>query len=278
MIRPGHRALIIALAALVSACKPTEPQGQVIAIVDGTEITLAEFNEEARARGLAVARDQSLRDALLQELVERKLLVRQARERKLDQTPQYLLATRRLTEIALAQQLVSDTASAGRVVGEEDVRRYIADTPQAFEKRALVTVDQLVPATAPSAEVISALRRARSVDEMASLLGREGIAFSRNKATVDSATLSGKTAAQLLGLKAGQTFVVEENGGTQIGQVVAVVAQPVPTEQRAAIAREALGRRGGEQALARLVASLRPAAHIQYQGGFAPAAAKPPER
>ncbi len=237
-------------------------------MVNGTEVTLAEFNEEARSRGLAVARDSGLRDALLKELVERKLLVEQARAQKLDETPQYLLASRRLTEIALAQQLVADTAAEGHTISEEDVRRFIADTPQAFERRTSITIDEIVSAKPMPPNVSRALKEAGSVEAMEALLARAAIQARRVKVTVDSATLIGTSAALLSALSPGQTFALDD--GSLAGQVVAVLPQPVPPEQRATLAREVLSRRSQEQALAALLASVKPGARIQYKRGFAP--------
>ncbi|MEO6256993.1 MAG: hypothetical protein ABIO69_09305, partial [Sphingomicrobium sp.] len=65
---PNRARLWIAAAAfacLLAACNKAEPDGQVIAIANGEEITLGELNEEARARGLPIVSNGPLRDSVI---------------------------------------------------------------------------------------------------------------------------------------------------------------------------------------------------------------------
>ncbi|MDP9086633.1 MAG: hypothetical protein M3N02_07715 [Pseudomonadota bacterium] len=96
-----------AAAALLAACHPSLPSGQVIAVVDGVDVTLAELNAEARARNLAIGTDRAQRDLAIDDLVKRRLLVRAAEARGLDRTPEFILAERRAHDILLAQQLIT---------------------------------------------------------------------------------------------------------------------------------------------------------------------------
>ena len=100
-------ALPAAAAMLLSACHASPPTGQVIAVVDGVEITLAELNAEARARNLAIGSDRAQRDQAIADLVKRRLLVHAAEARGLDRVPAFILAERRARDILLAQELVT---------------------------------------------------------------------------------------------------------------------------------------------------------------------------
>lgn len=107
--KPLHKligAALVGSTLMLAACQQAAPSGQVIATVDGVEITLAELNGEASARNLAIATDPAQRAAAIADLVKRKLLVRAARAQGLDRTPQFVLAERRMREILLAQQVV----------------------------------------------------------------------------------------------------------------------------------------------------------------------------
>ena len=121
---------------LLTACRPTEPHGQVIAVVNGVEITLAELNAEASARNLAIGSDRAQRDLAIADLINRKLLVQAARERGLDQTPQFILAERRLREIFLAQQIVAERVADNVPAPELQAKRSIALTPAFGDHRS----------------------------------------------------------------------------------------------------------------------------------------------
>jgi EpsD family peptidyl-prolyl cis-trans isomerase len=261
------------LAALGTACNRHEPpQGQVIALVNGTEITVAELNEEARARGIPIGRDPALKAALIAELVDRKLLVQRAQEQGLDREPGYLLAKRRSDEILLAQQILAAATDSGRVADGE-LKRYIAANPAAFGRRALVSVDQLAITGQVPAELQRAVAGAPTIERMQQLVAAAGLSASRASETVDSGSPLDLRGPLLVGLSAGQNFVLPRPGGLIAGKVVTVVPQPVAADQQLQVARERLKQQRTQAALERLLQQLRPGARVQYQPDFAPAAA-----
>lgn len=174
--RPWHKIVRVALAGtvglLLCACRPTEPTGQVIAVVDGVEITLAELNNEAKARNFAIRTDMAQRDAALAGLVERKLLVRAAHARGIDQTPDFVLNMRRMREILLAQQLVVRRVEERAPATERQLQQLIAGSlvlsgpnhPPPKEQRQLA---------------LAMLERQRVAEALAEILSNE-----RNKVTV----------------------------------------------------------------------------------------------
>lgn len=248
------------------------PEGQVIARVNGTEITVAELNEEARARGLPIGHDPAMKAALIQELVDRKLLVEAARDGGFDRRPDYLLAKRRSDEILLAQQMLA-AAIQGGTVADEELARYIAANPAAFDRRALVTVDQLTISGAVSPELRGALAQAPTVERMEQLVSSANLRSSRAQQTVDSANALDPRGPALAGLREGQSFVLQQPGGLIAGKVVSTVPQPVPKNQQLQVARERLKQQQTQAVFDRMLQQLRPQAEVQYQPGFEPGAA-----
>ena len=95
-------AALLALAA----CGDKSPQGQVVATVNGEEITAQEVNAEAQALNLpANANREAVLPQILQRVLDRKLLVGVARERKMDKSPDFLIQRRRAEETVLATML-----------------------------------------------------------------------------------------------------------------------------------------------------------------------------
>jgi EpsD family peptidyl-prolyl cis-trans isomerase len=262
LLRWAVPALLLALAA----CSEAVPQGQVIAVVDGTEITLAELNEEGRSRGIDIANDRANRDALLRELVERKLLVREAEARELDRSPDFLLAERRSREILLGQQLLAKAARDQGAVTDDDLRRFIAARPLAFPGRQSIRVEvAALPATLP-APLRQALARSPDRATMERLLGTAGVKARWSEESWDSAA----PPPGLQGWPQGDAFLLERNGALVAGRVLARQAQPVPAEQQLPLARAMIAQERAEQALVAIVGKARESASIRYQPAYAP--------
>jgi hypothetical protein len=107
------RPAIIACFLLGAGCEQAGPRGQVVAVVNGEEITTAALNEEAKARNILDAARPAVRAALLQDLVDRKLLAQKAIEQKLDRSPRHLVAVEGMKEVLLAQDLLGWAGMSG---------------------------------------------------------------------------------------------------------------------------------------------------------------------
>lgn len=265
--------LVGAFALLAVACNDERtPHGQVVAVVNGVEITLPELNEESRIRGLAIGQDRGLRDALLGELVDRKLLVKEAIEQGFDKSPDYLLSKRRADEIMLAQNLLADAAQAWTPSNEE-VARFIATSPHIFDNRRVLAVDQIVIARRVPEPLLRTLMAQLDVRSMAQLLARSQIKAMRSTQQWDSAALSREWATTVMPLAPDANFVLRGTNRAIVGKILAVVPQPVPPSQRDQVARQALIHSRAEMILARIVEGERSKADIRFQPAFAPGAA-----
>ncbi len=253
-----------------TACGTADaPSGQVVAVVNGEEITTAELNEEARVRNLPIARDRAARDALVQELVDRKLLVDAAMERGLHETPQHLLTVRRLREIALAQQLLSDQ-NGSRQWSQQQLEQFITANPHAFQERALLGVDRIAVQQPLTPALRIALAAAPGAEEMTAIARRAGLSVERQRETWDSATLTDPLKSRYDQLQPGRTFFTPTAGGAVAGVVVSRTPQPVPSEQRLDLARSLLEQQASNARLEQLLQQVRSSAEVKYQQGFDP--------
>ncbi|MEY4850818.1 MAG: hypothetical protein RLZZ331_1822, partial [Pseudomonadota bacterium] len=95
--------LLAAVAALtLTACSndAKAPEGQVVATVDGKDVTIHEVNAEIGGMGSqAQSAPRKLVEAVAgSRVLERKMLAAEARTPKLDQSPQFVLAKTRAAE------------------------------------------------------------------------------------------------------------------------------------------------------------------------------------
>ena len=260
---------VATLALIAAGCNRDQPpEGQVVAVINGEELTTAELNEEARLRSLSIGTDRSAREQLVQELIDRKLLVQAAKQQGMDKSPQHLLAVRRITELTLAQQLLAASGDAAAPTGEQ-IETLIKTHPKAFAERFIVSVDRISIDGPVQPNIAKALYSAASVDQIANITSQAGLSPSRATETWDSATLPNNLAQRLAGLAPGALFALVQPTGTVAGQVLSISPQPVPENQRMEVARAMLEQQAGRTRLEALVNRLRPTARIIVQPEFA---------
>lgn len=241
--------------------------------VDGIEITVAELNEEARARGLAFDSNPGLRNALVQEMVDRKLLVIEAETRKLDQTPRYILAERRMREILLAQQLLADDETTE--LAPDRLRAFIAANPHAFAQRVTARADLLSLADPLSASMRNRLASATNLVAAEEMLRSAGIPFGRGQESWDSADPASPLWSGRVAASEGALVLLPRGEGTIVAVLSGVTPQPVPVEQQAAVASALVSRISAEQRMRQILERSRASSTIRYQPGFGPGADNP---
>jgi peptidyl-prolyl cis-trans isomerase C len=267
----GRRLLLASAAALAfvaASCNKPEPKGQVIAVANGEEITTAELNEEARARGLSIGNNAALRASVLRDLVDRKLLVQRALRDKIDRTPQHLLAARRLNELLLVQEMVAERRGPADPTDAE-VFGFVRTHPHAFDKRASIHVAQLTAARKLSPTIQAELTTASTLEEAQKLLSAAQIAAARSEQVWDSAELPEDTVERLL-TSNGEPILLPSGPGVAVVQVLSVTPRPTPPEQRLSTARQWISQRRANDALDELIENVRSNARVEYQRGFRP--------
>src|SRR5215208_6759269 len=257
-----------ALAFAMTSCNKLEPKGQVIAIVNGEELTVSELNEEARTRGISIGNDAAARARVIRDLVDRKLLAQQGRREGVDKSPEYLAMSRRLNELLLAQKLV-DLRRGPADPTNADVQAFIKAHPHAFDQRvAIRTAQIIVPAKLP-AKVQADLSTAANLDQAQQLLSAAGISGTRSEQVWDSANLPESTTARLLSA-GGELILLPAGDGMAIVQVLSVTLQPTPPDQRVSTARDWLRQHRTNEALEDLLEAARSKARVKYQKRFDP--------
>lgn len=265
--RQGKRrwtAIAAALFAVCSACHQEAPDGQVLARVNGEEITVPELNVEARARGLSIGSDVAARDALLQELVDRRLLAQAARDQGLDRTPDYILQSRRAAELTLVEELTEAAGHAARRPTPQQLDAFIAANPQAFGQRAVVTVEQMSLPGPLAADKAAAVVGAPSLEQAAAILGNPALAGSKAMQTWDTARLDRPSAAALLQAPADRLLVLHPPGsGWLVLRKISAVPSPVVAGQQQATALALINAEESQQATALALARAQQHAKVE---------------
>jgi peptidyl-prolyl cis-trans isomerase C len=266
----------VALAVALAGCSK-KPTDQVVAIVNGEEISLPELNAELGNAQVPPNVDKKLvQQQLLQRLVDRRLLAQSAKEQGLDRDPAFVVEQRRVLESLLVEKLAKRTNDSIPVPTAAEIDKFMAGNPSLFAGRQLYSVDQIAFATPADASRLRALEPAKTQAEVIAVLQQLGIQFQRANRVVDSATVPPEQMQKILSLPKGEPFVVPSNGQVTVNVITGNKAEPLPDTQARAMAVRVLR----SQSLAKLgeqrLKEARAKAKIDYQTGFAPPA-KPGE-
>jgi peptidyl-prolyl cis-trans isomerase C len=278
-MKTNMRVLIsgCALAVLaLSGCK-REATGQVAAVVDGEEITLAELNQEIGASQPADAADkQAVQREALQKIIDRRLIAQVAREDGIDKQPEYLARERQANELLLIQMFGQKLNRASRMPDAAAIDKYIADNPTLFAERTLFSIDRIQFQIPSDPAQLQAIKDDHSMDAVAARLNSMGIKFERGPAVMDSAQMPPQVLARIRALPQGEPFGVPSGRIMTVAVINGSEPRPLVGAEARPIALERLRLQNLESTMADRLKTARAAARIEYQDGFAPAPAASP--
>ncbi len=188
----------VALLAVLGACdRDKTPSGQVVATVNGEDITVHELNSELQLlRAPAEAPRKTVESVALARVVERKMLADVARKRGLDKNPQYLLAQRRVDEGLLVQALQSDISGKVPATTREAAQKFIGENPNLFAERKILTIDQ-IQFLRPNNIATLGLGPAKTMADVVKVLTDGKVEFRRVPVQLDALTVNPALTAEI---------------------------------------------------------------------------------
>jgi EpsD family peptidyl-prolyl cis-trans isomerase len=262
--------MIVAAAASIqlAACgKKDDPAGQVVATVNGTEITTSELQAEAEALQ-ANLQDPAARRQVLELVVQRQLQAAAAKERGLDKDPRFLAQRRRAEQYILAQMHLM-SVGAGADVDMRQARSFIIRNPALFDERQVLVVDRIgfAPAQALSKAEVAGVKTMLEAEQ---LLLRKNIRFERRSAVVDPADLPPKVAENFAKMANGVVFYDTQGDNGMFGAIIERKPDPVPMPEQLSKATAILKRQKREETVEASLRDMRKRAKVTYQQGFGP--------
>lgn len=263
-------ALTGAAFIALHACS-SEPTGQVVAVVNGEEITQQELNAEiSELPAPPVGDKEAIRRQILQQIIDRRLMAQVAKEDGLDRDPMYVIRERRLKEELLVQMYGVKTADTVRVPDASSVKKYLADNPGKFSQRTAYLVDQISFDFPSDAKILKALEADKSLADVEETLKSFKIDYSKGANSMDSGNIPTPVLNQILALPAGEPFIIPMQGKV----VVSVITgrQPVPTteQQASPMAAQSMRAESIGKVLRTRLEEAKAKANISYQDGLAP--------
>ena len=138
-------ALTLAGCSQVKKLVGGKPKGQVVATVNGQEITTTELGTEM---GSFSSKDPAVVKAAqqqaLQQIIMRDLLSQKAREAKIDKSPEYTVQVKRGEETLLVQLYQRKLGASVAAPSRQDAEGFIQSHPTMFTGRKILVVDQVI--------------------------------------------------------------------------------------------------------------------------------------
>jgi EpsD family peptidyl-prolyl cis-trans isomerase len=263
--------VLIASAVAVTGCKRAAT-GQVVAVVNGEEVSLSELNGELKNAPAGADKD-AIRAAALQNLVNRKLLVQQAHDRGIDKDPDYLQQQRRLDDELMINMLGQQVTKNVPVPSASDIDRFIADHPEMFAQRTIYSLDQVIFPLPADPSRLKALEADHTLDAVVARLKGMSIQTQRQPAKLDTAGTPAQFLKTIATLPPGEPFVVATGGRGVVSVITGREVQPITGDAARKIAAEAIRRNAVGDIAQKQLKQARDSAKIEYQPGFAPKAA-----
>jgi peptidyl-prolyl cis-trans isomerase C len=256
------------LALSLGACSK-EPTGQVLAVVNGDEITIDELNGELNGAALPPGVDKKMAQRqLLQQLIDRRLLAQAAEADGLDQDPAYVRQQRRMNEELLVRLYATKAQATVPVPDAKAVDDYVAGNPQMFAQRKQYKLTQISFPMVSDPNVIKAIEANKTMDELKATLTRLKIEFENTGGALDSGQIPEATLNKILAMPRTEPFVTSAGNRMVASIIVGEAPLIVPADKVKPLAAQSIRNENlgkiGEQRLK----EARAKAEITYQPGF----------
>jgi EpsD family peptidyl-prolyl cis-trans isomerase len=254
------------------------PTGQVVAVVEGHEVTLRELNAEM---GSAAYPDPKTRKAAeqvaLRNIVARIVLADAARQQGLDKTPDFALQKDRAIDTVLAQQLEQKLVATVPQPTKEDAQNYIATHSDIFLERKIFVVDQIRMPRVPL-EILKSLEPLKTLEEIEAVLTKDNIPHQRGEATLDAVGANPQLIEFILKLPPNEVFVLPGNEGLLVNRIKETKVVPFTGDPATQFATKWLARTRTQDAVSRAFNQYLKAAQpkIEFNKDYAPPKPPPP--
>ncbi|WP_426163670.1 hypothetical protein [Sandarakinorhabdus sp. DWP1-3-1] len=287
MIKSARVTMLASAAAatlFLAACDktPKAPEGQVVATVDGQEITIHELNGELATipnRGGDAPR-KLVESVALARVIERKMLAAEAEKLKLDKSPQFLLAKERTEEGLLVQALQADIQRKVPKATREAAQKFVSENPQVFGDRKIFTLDQIQFLRPANIDQLG-LKDAKTMADVERILTDANVEYRRAPQQIDSLTVNPALTNEIIRITAssnGEPFMfADQPAGAPapviyVNNVTATKSQPFTGEKAISYAQNVLQRQNTQKSLADALKAYQTdyKAKIVYGKGYGP--------
>jgi len=214
-------ALLVSTLAL-SACGKGDssdaPTGQVVATVNGKEITNAELTNELSS-GMP-------QDPALQSIISRYILADEAKKEGLDKLPETAILKNKAEQAVLIEMLTRKLRENVPAPSQDEVRQYVSEHPSKFDQRRIFIVDQLA-VDEVSPQLMEALKPLDTLAQITQMLDAKKIQYRASLGSIDAMTLNADMADKLANMSVGEVFAAPVGNTTRVNSIREIIVKPL---------------------------------------------------
>jgi EpsD family peptidyl-prolyl cis-trans isomerase len=257
-------------SATASPVHSDEPS-QVIARVNGEEITIYQLNAEAATVPMIAGENpDEVRKEVLRAIVYRTLLRQAAVKDKLDHNPNIRMLIDGAKDRVLAETYINSQTGTTPPPTSDQIEKYITDNPLQFKERRIYTFQCLtLDAKHFSKAMVPFFDQKDTFDSLRNYLDGKGIGYQLADVRLPSTDFPKQVQDQLAGFNVGDNVVVRGQGGIQILKIKSWVDMPVSDSEAQQAAANTLHDQAVEQRDEALRDQLLTHSHIEFIGDFA---------
>jgi EpsD family peptidyl-prolyl cis-trans isomerase len=257
---------LVTLAMLASGCGNNRPGPDVAATVNGREITFGEVSAEVVGQGIANPSERD-RQAALQMLVDRKLLVGLAEKQRLDRTAAFVRDEQRAKDVLLAQAAAGWLSRPPVEANRERAALSDSQASQIGAQRILYQVER-VAFDRPSPEIVKSLQGAESLDEIEGRLKQAGVPSQRIYTNWDSALMPPGAVAQLAEAHGSKPVLIAIENKVTAAVILNKRAAPLSESEAFSLTDSARQQQEAQERLDDWLKKARATARITYSPAF----------
>jgi peptidyl-prolyl cis-trans isomerase C len=256
------------------------PKGQVVATVDGKEITLTELQTEI---GGPLPGDpkaaQAVQQAVLQRIIARDVMADAAHDQKLDQGPAFAIQMARAKKDLMASLLQRKMAADVPPPTRDEAEQYVSEHPTMFGQRKLLVVEQVQAQRFNDPNLMKALAPIKTLEEVESLLDSRSLLHQRTIAVLDGLRTDPRLMEQIDKLPPGELFVVPAGNALTINQIHDQRTMPFTGPAAIEYAMRALRDQRSREAVSKQGQAMLKSAQskVKYGEGYKPPEATSPQ-
>jgi EpsD family peptidyl-prolyl cis-trans isomerase len=255
------------------------PEGQVVATVNGEEITITELNRElAGASPANPEQRKAAEQAALESIITRKLVAQASKDQKLDKTPIFAQQELQAKEAMLVGAMQRKIASTVVAPTRAEAEKYVADHPNMFANRRVMVVDQIVVAQFKP-ELMKEFEPMTTLEQIEAVLVRENLDFQRTTTVLDTLNAPEDLTKTLATLPPNEVFIFPRGSAVFVNQIRENRVMPFVGDRAVNYAMAGLKSQRTQEALSKQLEAIRKGgeAEIVYNEKYKPTktAAKP---
>lgn len=271
---------VLVVAVGLAACSNSEakkPASQVAAKVNSQEISVHQINfalARANAAGIPPEQAAKVRQEVLNKLIDQELVVEQAMEKKLDRSPNVMMALEAARQEVLTRAYFEQLGSSIEKPTPEETKRYYSEHPQLFSDRRVFNIQELTIQSGDqtiASQLKDMVVAGKPLEEVANWLKEKDIKFNAGVAARAAEQIPLELLPRVHALKEGQGMVIQGPNNIVVMRVAETRSAPVSEAQATPTIELYLRNQRLKEMMLAETKQLREKAKITYQGEFADA-------